>query len=282
MLGTRAIWHKGWKAATAVPAAPESWGDFHQQKWELFHTDADPSECTDLAGRTPREAAGVDRAVVDGSRTAPGAPPRVTRGDRDPRDGTAAARQADEPVHLFPGRRGSECVAPNIRNRSYTLAAEVEIDDPGTAGGVLISQGSRFGGHALYVKDGKLKYAYNFVGELVQVVEVRGDGCRAATSCSPPRSRRPATGCRRREPSRCTCGTRRSARGRSARSRASSAWAAAASSSAAPAPSRSPTTTRARGRGAFTGGTITGVVIDVSGDAFIDLAQGAAAAFARQ
>ena len=31
MLGTRAIWHKGWKAATAVPAAPESWGDFHQQ-----------------------------------------------------------------------------------------------------------------------------------------------------------------------------------------------------------------------------------------------------------
>ena len=42
MLGTRAIWHKGWKAATAVPAAPESWGDFHQQRWELFDTDDRP------------------------------------------------------------------------------------------------------------------------------------------------------------------------------------------------------------------------------------------------
>src|SRR6476620_8988012 len=50
------------------------------------------------------------------------------------------------------------------------MAAEVEVDTP-EAGGVLISQGSRFGGHALYVKDGKLKYVYNFVGELVQVVE---------------------------------------------------------------------------------------------------------------
>jgi hypothetical protein len=63
-----------------------------------------------------------------------------------------------------------ESVAPNIRNRSFTIAAEVEIDDP-SVGGVLFSQGSRFGGHALYVKDGKLKYVYNFVGEAVQVVE---------------------------------------------------------------------------------------------------------------
>ncbi len=63
-----------------------------------------------------------------------------------------------------------ESVAPNIRNRSYTIAAEVEIETP-EAGGVLFSQGSRFGGHALYVKDGKLKYVYNWVGERVQTVE---------------------------------------------------------------------------------------------------------------
>ena len=30
---------------------------------------------------------------------------------------------------------------------------------------------SRFGGHALYIKDGKLKYVYNFVGLQEQVVE---------------------------------------------------------------------------------------------------------------
>ena len=53
MLGTRAIWNKGWKAATAVPAAPDSWGDFHQQRWELFDTEKDPAECHDLAAEEP-------------------------------------------------------------------------------------------------------------------------------------------------------------------------------------------------------------------------------------
>ncbi len=30
---------------------------------------------------------------------------------------------------------------------------------------MLFAQGSRFGGHALYLKDGKLKYVYNWVGD---------------------------------------------------------------------------------------------------------------------
>jgi arylsulfatase len=63
-----------------------------------------------------------------------------------------------------------ESVAPNIRNRSYTVAVEVTIDTP-DAGGVLFAHGARFGGHALYIKDGKLKYVYNFVGDLEQIVE---------------------------------------------------------------------------------------------------------------
>jgi arylsulfatase len=36
---------------------------------------------------------------------------------------------------------------------------------------VLFSHGARFGGHALYVKDRKLKYVYNFVGSNEQMVE---------------------------------------------------------------------------------------------------------------
>ena len=35
---------------------------------------------------------------------------------------------------------------------------------PEAAGGVLFAHGSRFGGHALYIKDRKLKYVYNFAG----------------------------------------------------------------------------------------------------------------------
>ena len=58
-----------------------------------------------------------------------------------------------------------ESVAPNIRNRSYTIAVERHIRHQ-EAEGVLFAQGARFGGHALYIKDGKLKYVYNFVGDM--------------------------------------------------------------------------------------------------------------------
>jgi arylsulfatase len=63
-----------------------------------------------------------------------------------------------------------ETAAVNMRNRDYSIAVEVEIESP-DASGVLFSHGSAFGGHALYVKDGKLKYAYNFVGSSVHTVE---------------------------------------------------------------------------------------------------------------
>ena len=63
-----------------------------------------------------------------------------------------------------------ELASVNIRNRSYSIAVETHIDAEG-ASGVLFSHGARFGGHALYVKDGKLKYVYNFVGSNEQIVE---------------------------------------------------------------------------------------------------------------
>ena len=58
-----------------------------------------------------------------------------------------------------------ESQAVNIRNRSYAIGALVDIPAPG-AEGVLFAHGSRFGGHALYVKDNRLHYVYNFVGSV--------------------------------------------------------------------------------------------------------------------
>jgi hypothetical protein len=63
-----------------------------------------------------------------------------------------------------------ETAAANIRNRSYSIAVEVDIESEDAAG-VLFSHGARFGGHALYVKDHKLKYVYNFVGSNEQTIE---------------------------------------------------------------------------------------------------------------
>jgi arylsulfatase len=58
----------------------------------------------------------------------------------------------------------SENVFINIKNRSITLTAEVEIPAGKTANGILIAQGGRFGGWALYVKDGTAAYDYNWLG----------------------------------------------------------------------------------------------------------------------
>src|SRR5690348_616837 len=53
MGGTRAIWHDGWKAAAVTPSAPDMWADYANQRWELFDTVNDPSECHDVASAHP-------------------------------------------------------------------------------------------------------------------------------------------------------------------------------------------------------------------------------------
>jgi arylsulfatase len=171
MLGTRAIWHRGWKASALSPAAPTAWGDFAEQRWELFDTDNDPSECHDLAEQEParlRELvalwwteAGAYQALPLESRNAV----EILTTERP-----QLAKPRERYVYYPGGAEIPESVAPNIRNRSYAIAAEVTIDTP-EADGVLLAQGARFGGHALYVKDGTLKYVYDFVGLHEQIVE---------------------------------------------------------------------------------------------------------------
>ena len=56
-----------------------------------------------------------------------------------------------------------EAVAVNIRGRSFKIAAEVDIT-PRRRVALLFAHGHQFGGHALYLKDGKLKYVYNYLG----------------------------------------------------------------------------------------------------------------------
>ena len=171
MGGTRAIWHQGWKAAAVSPAAPDMWAGYERQRWQLFDTESDPSECHDLAGEQPNKLqqlielwwaeAGRYNALPLENRSVV----EILTTERP-----QLAKPRDRYVYYAGGAEVPESVAPNLRNRSYTIAAEVTIDTA-EAGGVLFAQGARFGGHALYLKGGKLKYAYNFVGLFEQVVE---------------------------------------------------------------------------------------------------------------
>ena len=67
-------------------------------------------------------------------------------------------------ITLAEGMTGMmESVFPNVKNRSKTLTAEIEMPASG-GNGTLIAQGGRFGGWSLYVKDGVPAYDYNFLG----------------------------------------------------------------------------------------------------------------------
>jgi arylsulfatase len=175
MLGTRAIWHQGWKASAVSSAAPQSWPSFAGQRWELYDTENDPSECHDLATEYPDK---LEELVSlwwhEAGRY--GALPLETRnaveilGAERPQ----LAKARNRYVYYPGGSEIPESVAPNIRNRSYTVAVEVTIDTE-EASGVLFAQGSRFGGHALYIKGRKLKYVYNFAGINEQIIESSAD-----------------------------------------------------------------------------------------------------------
>jgi arylsulfatase len=171
MGGTCAIWHKGWKAANVSPGCPDMWANYETQRWELYDTVNDPSECHDLAAEKPdllRQLINLWWSEVGRY----GALPLENRGVVEilTTERPQLAKPRDRYVYYPGGSEIPESVAPNIRNRSYTVAVEATIDTD-EAGGVLFAQGARFGGHALYVKDGKLKYVYDFVGLQEQMIE---------------------------------------------------------------------------------------------------------------
>ena len=170
MLGTRAIWHKGWKASAVSPSAPNAWAHFSKQRWELFDTVKDPAEIHDLAAEHPEVLSDLIALWWTEVGRHNGLP-LESRGALEilttPRPSIAPDRERY--VYYPGGAEIPESVAPNIRNRSYTIAAEVRIDTP-EAGGVLLAQGAIFGGHALYIADGRLKYVYNYAGMEEQMV----------------------------------------------------------------------------------------------------------------
>jgi len=171
MLGSRAVWHKGWKAVSVHPTIA-GWSDFDQDRWELYNTDEDPTEMHDLAAQNPAKLqemvnhwfhlAGLYNGLPLDDRTA-------IEIITDPSRPSGGATR-DRYVYYADSAEVPESAAANMRNRSYSIAVEVAIESE-DAGGVLFSHGSAFGGHALYVKDRKLKYAYNFVGSKLQTIE---------------------------------------------------------------------------------------------------------------
>src|SRR4051794_32723171 len=174
MLGSRGIWHDGWKAITNHPTI-SGWSHFNDDEWELYHTDVDRGELHNLADEHPEKV----RELVNLWFAEAGANHAFPLDDRSALEIFVTPRPVMSPprdryVYYSDTAEVPESQSVNIRNRSFVIGAQVDLPN-GKSHGVLYAQGSRFGGHALYVKDNRLHYVNNFVGLVEQRVDATED-----------------------------------------------------------------------------------------------------------
>jgi arylsulfatase A-like enzyme len=168
MFCNRGIYLKGW---TAVTRHSTPWDvskplpAFDDDVWELYDTTKDWTQSRDIAKDNPKKLHELQRLWLI----------EATKYSVLPLDDRRAERfnsdLAGRPV-LIKGRtqilfsgmgRLTENAVVNIKNKSYSVTAEVVVPESG-ANGVIIAQGGGFNGWSLYARDGKLKYCYNLLG----------------------------------------------------------------------------------------------------------------------
>jgi len=135
--------------------------------WELFDTRTDFSLTHDLAAQNPKKLkelqalflkeAKKNKVLPIDDRTLERMNPAIAG-----RPDLMAGRTS---LTLAEGMTGmSENVFINVKNKSKTITAELDIPEGG-ANGAVLAQGGRFGGWCLYLKDGKPAYTYNYLNQ---------------------------------------------------------------------------------------------------------------------
>jgi len=170
MFGNRGIYHEGWFART-IHRAP--WEQKARRAlddnsaWELYDTRTDFSLVNDLSAKHPdklKELQALFLAEASKNHALP-IDDRVFERVNAELVGRPDLMAGRTSIVLAEGMTGmTENVFLNIKNKSKTITAEIEVPEGQDANGIIMVQGGRFGGWALYVKDGIPAYDYNFLG----------------------------------------------------------------------------------------------------------------------
>lgn len=163
----RGIYKDGWWAGSLAfePWQPER-GKFDPltAKWELYNLNEDFTQANNLADENPEKLEEL-KALWWAEASANKALPLDWRGAE-----RFSAELTGKP-NLAAGRSNfvypvalsglPEASAPDLKNKSFAITAKVEIDD--AANGMIFTQGGNTGGWAVYLKDGKLVTAHNYL-----------------------------------------------------------------------------------------------------------------------
>ena len=169
MFGNRGIFHKGWTAVTRHKTPWMLQGEqappFDQDAWELYDTRLDWTQARDLSKELPDKLAELQRLWLIEATRYNVLPLDDDVGKRMNSDlaGRPVLIRGDSQILFGSMARLSENCVLNLKNKSHSVTAELEVPDKG-AEGVIVAQGGNIGGWALYAKRGRLKYCYNYLG----------------------------------------------------------------------------------------------------------------------
>jgi arylsulfatase len=167
--GNRAIYHDGWYARTIhrAPWEPKPRRSLEDNSaWELFNVQSDFSLANNLAAKNPQKLDELQEVFLKEAAKHHVLPmdDRVFERLDAASVGRPDLMAGRTSMTLAEGMTGMmEAVFVNVKNRSKTITAEVDVPANG-GNGTILAQGGRFGGWSLYVKDGVPAYDYNFLG----------------------------------------------------------------------------------------------------------------------
>jgi arylsulfatase len=171
MLGSRAIYHDGWKAVTFHPVGPlyddglRTNAPFDDDVWELYHVADDVSEVRDRSAEFPEKVQELVALWWDEAR----------RNDVLPLDNRVLEamahkhdrRRYQDTYRYFPGgAQVPEWVAVDVRNRSHAMTVHLDVPEGTVANGTLLALGCALGGWSFHVLGGRLRYVHNLHGQM--------------------------------------------------------------------------------------------------------------------
>lgn len=161
----RGYYDDGWK----LVAYRDTDKHFDEVPWELYNVNEDFSEAHDLAARYPEKVKALEEKWWKAAQRYQVLPlvdvglldrPRYSKFVNTPQENHLVFRPGGGSLPQYR--------APVLPGTSFTITATARRDDT-RQGGVLVAQGDRFSGYALFVRDNRLVYERNIGSDVIRI-----------------------------------------------------------------------------------------------------------------